>query len=602
MSLKSFFAELVHHRDDPLDKFQKLSAVGELSKRPDIVAQIEPFLLPEVIKLICCSQELLQLDWAIQYQLVQPLYSGKITDPIKVIQYLENHASSEAKILKYIDIQTLTSLAGYASLYEKEKEALKNRLPAQKGKLTKYRKKEDADPVNISAQEEEIKAEEKRLRKIESFLNDHREIIASIRQFKKDYDQHAVEKRREDAYHRLERIERAQTIRDVVNELSTNEDVSPALAAKFKDHEFLAGFLLYFSKEENKQNTIPILLKLYDIGAIDINEPPTYDFIAEKSDLLLDYLLGIVPETVNDMESEELNALVDIALRLEYERGTKSSRAMFYSFWNQLQNEFDWKWLCAKVDSLYPEHFEEVVGYILRGLNGKASRTCVHILFDSNVLGRKFSAADIFSKILSQSDFCEKESVVNAFQLLEKRNRSTQLKLKLSERQLRCQSQDVFSSMYIPLETLEGLAIDLSFTSGQIEAKLVGKQLREVVAELRDALGTTCGVIPVADIEGWKKLEKVPFDAAHHKFGKKIKQTPREVLVKNLGFSYIDDEGNQKEYPAQVITVPSTLSGEYSHRTHTKKQSRRGKHLPRTTMTNKSKKIIRNGKNHKGSK
>ena len=109
MSLKSSFAELSHHRGDPLDKFQKLPAIAELSKYPDIIAQMEQqFLLPEIIKLICCSPELMQLDWASKYRLLQPLCSRRLTNPIDVIQYLETHVSGEPKILEYVDIQTLT--------------------------------------------------------------------------------------------------------------------------------------------------------------------------------------------------------------------------------------------------------------------------------------------------------------------------------------------------------------------------------------------------------------------------------------------------------------------------------------------------------------
>ena len=105
--------------------------------------------------------------------------------------------------------------------------------------------------------------------------------------------------------------------------------------------------------------------------------------------------------------------------------------------------------------------------------------------------------------------------------------------------------------MYIPLETLEGLAIDLSFTSGQIEARLVGKQLREVVAKLRDALGTVCDVMPVADIENWKNLDEVDFDQAHHILQGNLNSSGN-LRIRTLGFSYLDDEGKRIERPAQV--------------------------------------------------
>lgn len=566
MSLKFLFKELYAHLDDSTEDFQKIQAFSELSKQPEIVKQVEPFLLPEVTKLICCSSELMQLDFTSKYQFVQPLYDGSITKQEDVVSHLDRYIKIKPEILEYIDSKILDLLENFHLSVESQNEQLRKKISAQRGQLTKYRKTGNPDSMTIISIERTIEELAKEREKIKCFLDNYKKLFEEIKRYKKKGNDD-IENRRKNAYSLLDRIERAQTFKKILNELSVDGELIPSTANCFKDREFLASFLLFLSREENKRFAIPVLLKLFDSGTIDINEPPVFDFVAEKPDLLIDYLLGRVPEKENDLESEDLNTLVDIALRLEFERKEKTSHCIFYQFWNQLIFDFDWIWIFRKIESFYPENFDEVVGCLLSELRGKASKSCVNILFDPDILGRKVSAADIFAYAMSSSEYYGNESVINAFRVFEKNNQSMRRKLNFSERKLRSESQDIFSSMYVPLEELESLAVNLSFTSRDIKASLVGKHLRDIVAELRDALGRTCRVMAVADIDDWKNLEKIHFDAAHHKFSGIAKQPPREVLVKTLGFSYMDDEGMQKEYPAQVIEAPSSQIKKYSKRT-----------------------------------
>lgn len=146
------------------------------------------------------------------------------------------------------------------------------------------------------------------------------------------------------------------------------------------------------------------------------------------------------------------------------------------------------------------------------------------------------------------------------------------MKLNSTERSLRSQSQELFSSLYNPLERLEELAINLSITSGHIESALVGKQICDQLAELRGAL-ETFNISPVGDIEDWKSLKGVPFEPAHHQLSVDVKKFPERVRLKSLGFSYVDDEGIQKERKAQVFFF-NTPNPEPSH---SQKKSSHGK-------------------------
>ena len=551
MSLKALFSELYVHRNDLPEEYKNLPAFEELSSKPEVVEKIDSFGLPEVIKLICCSSKLMTYPFAEKYKSIQPLYCvGKI-DSAMVVQKFYKVDAFESEILKYADISILKALDEYFIDAENYRDNLDSHVKESVEIIQNAQKQSGTDLSLLQEMKDGVEQEKKELARAKSFLTRKKPVIEKIRQYEKDSEEVLVEKRREQAYQVLAHLDRKIEVDEMLQQIVETGVVNQIQASQFKNPNFLVSLLFYLSKEENKRKAIEILLKLYDIGVIDLNESPTYDFIAGNADLLLDYLLGISPEAVSDTKSEDLNILVDLALRLELKYKSEGSNAKFYTFWNTLTDEFDWTWMIGKVSEIYPDDFNDVVGILMRGLTGKASRAYVNVLFGFDTFEKKKSAVEIFSTALSHSDSCEKDSIINVLRLLEKNNRSTQVKLNTSERKLRCQSQELFSSMYIPLEHLEELAINLSITSGQIDATLVGKQLRDQIADLRGAL-EIFDVKTVADIEDWKNLKDVTFDSEHHRLID-AKNPPSKVMFKSLGFSYTDDEGVPKERPAQVF-------------------------------------------------
>ena len=403
-----------------------------------------------------------------------------------------------------------------------------------------------------------VEQEKKELARAKSFLTRKKPVIEKIRQYKKDSEEAVVEKRREQAYQVLAHLDRKIEVDEMLQLIVETGVVNQIQASQFKNPNFLVSLLFYLSKEENKRKAIEILLKLYDIGVIDLNESPTYDFIAGNSELLLDYLLGIPLDKIEDIENETLNELIDIAIRLEDENKLNSPCAKFYTFWNTFTKEFEWKWIFEKILTFYPDRFNEIAANLIRGLKGRASKAYMSVLFTINDSERSVSFAEVFSNALASSDCNATDSIINAIRILERNNRTTQVKLNTAERTLNSQSQELFSSLYIPLEHLEELAINLSVTSGQIDAALAGKQLRDSVADLRGAL-EIFGVKPVVDIDDWKNLENIEFDSTHHTLVEKSAELPNEVLGKTLGFSYIDDEGIAKERLARVFAPDAKM-------------------------------------------
>ena len=558
MSLKALFSELYVHRNDLPEKYKNLPAFEELSSKPEVVEKVDLFGLPEVIKLICCSPKLMACSFAEKYKSIQPLYCAEKIDSAMIVQKFYKIDVFESEILKHADISILKALDDYFIDAENYRDNLDSHVKKSIESIQNAQQQSGTDLSLLQRMKDSVEQEKRELARVRSFLTRKKPIIEKIRQYEKDSEEEIVEKRREQAYKVLAHLDRKNEVDEMLQQIVETGVVNQIQASQFKNPNFLISLLFYLSKEENKRKAIEILLKLYDIGVIDLNESPTYDFIAGNSDLLLDYLLGIPHDKIEDIENETLNELVDITIRLEDETKLNSTCAKFYTFWNTLTKEFEWEWIFEKIVTFYPDRFTEIAAILIRGLKGRASRAYVSVLFAINDSGHSVAFAEVFSNALASADCNVTDSIINAIRLLERNNRTTQVKLNTAERTLNSQSQELFSSMYIPLEHLEELAINLSVTSGQIDAALVGNQLRDGVADLRGAL-EIFGVKPVVDIDNWKNLENIEFDSTHHTLVEKSADLPNKVLGKTLGFSYIDDEGNAKERLARVFAPDAKI-------------------------------------------
>ena len=561
MSLKALFSELYVHRNDPPEEFKELPAFVELSGKPDVVAKVDSFALPEAIKLICCSPELMKLSFAEKYKSIQPVYCAERIDAISILEKFGRAELLENEILKHADLNILIALDNFFIDAVNYRDGLGTKANRLKDMIRERKEIGDLtqdDLVKLQEQVNKITAE---LRNANSALTRKKDVIATIKLYRKSFEDGTVEKRRDEAYRVLGSFDRDASVKDTVSKIIETGVVTQLQIVQLKDQNFLMSMLFYLSEEKNKHTAIDILLKLYDIGAIDINEPALISYFAANSDLLLDYLLGMSLDTIKDTKSEDLNVLIDLALRLEHEIYIQDTRAKFCVFWNKLTDEFAWKWMFEKIETNYPNDFCIVAGCLMRGLRGKATTAYMNAFNVTNNALRKVTAAELFSCVLKNSDCDVVDSIISFLRLSEKNNHTMQVKLNMADRKLRCQSQDVFSEMYLPVGRLEELAINLSVTTERIDSKLVGKQLRDIVADLREAL-VVFGVNPVADIDDWKNMESFEYDAKHHRFPQRSSVPPEkhiDVVAKKMGFSYVDDEGTQRERPALVFReIPRT--------------------------------------------
>ena len=101
MNEKQDLAILYSLLEKPIVDFVSSPAFKRLEQENEIIKHIEKFRLPEVNKLISCSDLLAAFEWADKYNIVRALY--KDLEHIDIFEYLMRYANSfdefEEKIL-----------------------------------------------------------------------------------------------------------------------------------------------------------------------------------------------------------------------------------------------------------------------------------------------------------------------------------------------------------------------------------------------------------------------------------------------------------------------------------------------------------------------
>ena len=157
------------------------------------------------------------------------------------------------------------------------------------------------------------------------------------------------------------------------------------------------------------------------------------------------------------------------------------------------------------------------------------------------------------------------------------------------------QEQELFSSIYSPLEQLEELAINLRCTDGSIKCNLVAGQLMNMIGLLRDGL-ISIGVETIVDSDDWKSQANICFDSEKHRSTIPIKDIPEMVKPRTMGFMYRDDDGEKQLHPAKVYTEVRKIVIDNPDKALTRwKKHSSGHKVGGSTLEKKSKKVHRKG-------
>lgn len=573
MSIKAQLAILYESRELPMAEYKKQSVFSALEQEKAIIEKIEAFHLPEITKLICGSEILSKLPWAEQYQKISPLYCeseeinvDQIVCECKTIDIFEEYilGFADAKILhffkKHYDELSLRrdSMRKERSKLVKRIRVLKKKaaemaVGAENGFVSENGENGDVSTVSevqLSAEEEKLETLKREQTELDRYLRQHKEYIEKIHAYetKIQYDD---DENREKAYRLLDELDMRDEERFLKDFIRSGK-VSEEYHKKFRNQNFANSVLQCLEKGSFKEYSLPVLLKLYDEGAVDLIEGPASDFFDQHPERLCDYLVEKSPIALEDLNNPELEMLVEKAIQKELSDAKGKNNSFFSRFWNTIFDRAVWCWIVSKVKEVTNgENIDSAVSCLLIKLEGRAAKSLVEALFDDSEQTIKVSSAEVMSYLLKNGVKCECDVIIETIRLLEQKNRKVQRKLNTSERKLRSYGQELFSSVYLPMEQLEELAVNLKMTKGEIKASLVATHLIDIVLSLREGF-EALNLLPVADTDDWKYQNKTEFDPNIHCVTMDNDCAPDTVKLRSLGFRYQDDDGEWKQYNARA--------------------------------------------------
>ena len=581
MGIKVQLAELCANRKLPMAEYKKLTAFAMLEQESAIIEKIEGFHLPEITKLICGSEILGTLPWAGKYQKISPLYcKPEEIDVVQVILGCKTASSFENEILRFADAGILQIFQKYyddlfvlQDTKRKERTKLVKKINAEKKKekdsavsdveITEKTEvplmsenKENGDTsdlpeVQLSADEKMLETLRNELSKLDKYLKQHKVYIEKIRDYVAKLQETDNDENREKAYRSLNDVKMPYEEAFLKSFISSGV-VSEEYHVQFRDQGFVNRVLQCLEKGSFKDYALPILLKLYDEGAIDLIEGPASDFLNQHPERLCDYLVEKAPVSAEDLSNPEFELLIEKAIQKELSDATGKSSSFFSGFWNTIVDQSIWRWIVSKVNEIInSENISSAISCLLPKLEGKAAKSLVEVLFDDSETTIKISTAEVMDSLLKNSGNCEHDVIIETIRLLEQNNRKVQRKLNTSERKLRSHSQELFSSVYLPMEQLEELAINLKLTKGEIKASLVASHLIDIVLSLREGF-EALDLLPIADTDDWKYQNKIAFDPYTHRVTMDNDCAPDTIRLRSLGFRYQDDDGKWQQYNAQA--------------------------------------------------
>ena len=601
MSIKAQLASLFEGKDLPMEEFKSLQAFKDIEPEEEILKKLSEFNLPEITKLICGSDHFEQAEWAQKYDHVKGLYRIPEFDvPTALFPYYKDAGKFENEILRYVNLSILSRFKNFfdeknekLSQLKKERDSLRRRINAANKKNKKNEEEKEnkqekpVEPITESAvtvQKEHAELKAPVISEssepstevtdtesaLEKFSEDEQKLAELLEKVTKKADElkpwkkhidkieeymekccsPEVEVRREQAYEAINSIKMPEE-EEFLHDFIHNGIVPADIAPRFKDRFFCNRILQCLEKGSLKDYAMPILAQLYSEGAVDFAEGEFAYFVEHHPVQLAEFLTEKFSEDPRNVDNEDLSILFDMAVKSVLRPAEKQGRTAFVSLWNCFESTDNWRWLLGKVLDYQTGNINETFSYYLLGVTGRAAKAANDFLsgYDDPEIG--LSLMDVYSEILDLENVSERELILGGMRTVVQNSRKTVRRLNVAERKLNSQGQEVFSATYLPVSRLEELAMNLRQSNGEIGCKLVARQLIDMISDLREGL-ETLGVSPVVDIEDWKKGREVEFDPEIHRTVMEGTDVPEKVNIRTMGFTYQNDEGEQKQLAAEV--------------------------------------------------
>ena len=618
MSEKQDLAVLFSLLDRPIAEFVKSEAFKRLEREPDVIRNIEPFGLPEVKRLICCSELLAEQEWTEKYNEARKLYAnGMDFDVLSLLLNYKDATEFENKILACVDESILRRINAFFKKKITEKEQAKKERSSLKGRITKAKKKLAEEPsteesniavidegeinagdnteLEISAPEtksyDEIRVEE--LNKIISDSERSLKIFAEHVSMTEAYlnqvkNLEAMDAQRQKAYKVIDEIKPPVEeifLRDYIQsgELSAEEIES------LRNYGFLQRFIELFDKTSYRNVAFPVLAKLYSDNAIDLESDLFAKFISAHGTMLAEYLEEEYSEVPGYLEDTEKRVFLEFSIR-ETVRGSDE----YTEWWNSISRAVDWRIILETAEEVIDDSILKVAVKLMHHVSGASMDAFMELLQSEQSEVLRITPAEFIIELVGQEAPEQKNLVRGYIRGLDQNVRKLQRRVAVKEREISRHTQELFSALYQPLEQLEQLAVDLRLSDGEIKCSLVAGHVINALADLRESL-SALGLDTADDVSAWRKQTFVEYDPEKHRIPSMIGSAGEQVKLQTLGFVYTDDEGNNKIRAAEVyIPAPAEEQSEKVSEIKTSEKKRQ-KHVSDITHPKKKKGYPKNG-------
>lgn len=612
MSEKHDLAVLFSLLDRPIAEFVESEPFKKLEQETDVIKHIEPFGLPEIKRLICCSELLAVQEWAEKYAEARKLYaSGMDFDVLSLLMKYKDATEFEKRILACVDESIIERINAFFKKIATEKEQAKKERSSLKGKITKEKKKLSEETTHEASSEEsntavndggkvdagdnstlettapETKSDDEiRVEKLSK-------IISEREKFLKYYTKHAsrteaylnqvnnveaMDAQRQKAYRAIDEINPPVEEEFLCHYIRSGK-LSAEEEESLRNYGFLQRFIELFDKASYRDVAFPVLAKLYSDNAIDLESDLIAKFVGGHSRLLAEYLVEQYSEVPDYLEDTENRVFLEYSIK-----GTVAGSIDYVSWWNRISKAADWKIVLETAEEIINDSLLKVSVKLMHRVSGSSMEAFMDLL-QSEVF--RITPAEFIIELVGQEAPEQRDLVRGYIRSADQNVRKLERRVAVKEREINRQSQELFSALYQPLEQLEQLAVNLRLSDGEIKCSLVAGHVINALADLRESL-SALGLDTADEVAAWRRQSFVEYDPEKHRMPSMIGSSGEQVKLQTLGFAYTDDEGNNKIRAAEVyIPAPVEAKPEKSSGIKVSERNRQNHALDTTTIKKK---------------
>lgn len=569
MNYKKILAELANKEELSTKEFRNLKEYKELEKNPDLIGKIQEYHLPEINRLICTSDKLLNEPWAKWYRVVSDIVRTDSDTKNDVLLEMTKNVLNMCREEKCFDaiiaLEDDIVIGSFFMYFEKLKNE-RNKMKSQAreiervikqraenngndsiGKednlIEKYKGKSDDELNNLC---ENIKGE---IAACDDYLNINEEYIAKIEKIgNADID---FNTRRENVYDIVKEIVVPDAV-IFIREYMRSGKISREYNELLKNNDFILEIYDYLGKQPDK--ICPVVEHLVGDGVVDIRSK-------ECMKLLIDTPVKYISSYLfNDYKDTKVicgNIVNSLLWDIIIDKEIKSDTVLFYDLWAVVSDEESWNYIVEKIKDIDEVNFHLHIVKFMSDDNFRSPDIIANIIATNRDVNFREKLWDVCERLLENKD---KHNFLTAiYNELKIRDQSKRQIIIEQEAEKHRFIQNLFGEIYRPIDNLELFAYNLRKGDITYSKKLVLSELTNSIIELRYGL-SAMGLDSLEDEELWKNQSKVKYNSSKHVISNMPKDKPSEVLLKTIGFSYENEEGNKTYHKAEVDVVSKKTS------------------------------------------